>query len=123
MITRRDASRLVLAGTAAVLLPLPAAAQSQKERERILGLWKTRLEDEMNALVAGNCRARFTVLDYQYIPGGGQLEMSAVIQLDWPPGFLRRLFRETGNGAEPVYKSLRGAAAAEFRRNAVGCLA
>lgn len=108
MITRRDASKLVLAGSAAALLPLPTLAQSKAEQQRILGLWKKRLQIDMDKSLAPGCDGRFTVLDYQYIPGRGSLDMISVIRLDWPPGLRIRRYARRGSDAETVYQAMTG---------------
>ena len=123
MINRRDASKLVFAGSAAALLPLPSLAQSQAERERILGLWKKRLQKEMNRSLARGCAGTFTVLDFQYIPGQGSLEMICVIRLDWPPGFRVRRYAQQGADAETVYQAMKGEALAHFGGAWPNCVA
>ena len=123
MITRRDASKLVLAGSASALLSLPALAQSQAERERILGLWKKRLQIDMDRSLARGCDGRFTVLDFRYIPGRGDLEMVAVIRLDWPPGLRIRRYARQGADAEAVYQAMKGDALGHFTDAWPDCVA
>lgn len=120
MITRRA---LVLSGTAAALLPLPSLAQSRKERERILGLWREQLQADLDAKLARGCGGRFSVLDFQYLPAKGGLEMNAVVQLDWPPGIRRRKFRHAGSEAQDVYRALRDEARGTFRQAWPDCIA
>ena len=114
MITRRDASKLALAASASALLPLPALGQSQAEKERILGLWKKRLQIDMDRALKRGCDGRFTVLDYQYIPGRGSLDMSTVIRFDWPPGLRIRRYARRGDDAETVYQAMKGDALGYF---------
>lgn len=121
MITRRDASRLVLSGPALALLSVPGFARVDVGAGG--DRWKARLETEMNRALAEGRDARFTVMDIGLEPAdGGRVRMASVIQLDWPQGTRRRPFRHDGGTGEAAYQAMKAVALDHFATAWPGCM-
>lgn len=109
MITRRDASKLVLSGTAAAVLPLRLDAQSPQQ-------FAEALEAELNGQLGASCKGRFRVRDFQIERVRGELHMVSVVRLDWPPGVRQRPFHRRGSEARAMYDAMLNEALFRFGR-------
>ncbi len=111
-LTRRDATKLVLTGTALAAAPWPAMAASNGELA-------ARLENRLNAALT--CKARFKVAAFGQGKAQGKRRMAAVVELTWEPGFRRRRFDAFGADDTATFASLENLAMSEFATT--GCVA
>lgn len=107
MITRRDTTKLLLGSAAAAVLPGATEAASREE-------WIRALQIALNQSVKGpNTRLAPTMFGLGR--KGGKSAMSAVIRMDWVPGYRTRFFEVTGDTEKAAFRALVQATLAEFR--------
>ncbi len=115
-LTRRDATKLVLAGAGLAAAPLPALAASNEE-------WAKRLEKDLNRSLKRGCNGRFSVKGFgQARRSDGKHHFRTVVQLDWPPGMRSRLFNAIEPSEAETYGRLLGTARDEFGDAWPGCV-
>ena len=114
-LNRRDTGRLILAGTAAMVLPETALAQSNQP-------WARRLERELNDHLLPGCGGRFTVTGFGERRHKGREVMAAIVRMDWPPGTRQRRFDAAGDRKKATYNNLVNQALFEFGKAWPGCV-
>lgn len=116
MLTRRDASKALLAGAALPFLPATADAATVKELASLMAR-------RLNRHLVSNCDGLITVIDFQpgRPPEGGS-QLVCVIQLDWPPGFRRRRFQAKGRTLEAAFNDVENMALLSFAKAWPGCI-
>ncbi len=116
MLTRRDASKVLLAGAALPLLPASADAATV---EQLTALLVRRL----NRHIVSDCAGKITVPLFQPSrPAEGGSQLYCVIQLDWPPGFRRRPFLGKGRTLEAAFNEVENKALVSFAETWPGCV-
>lgn len=119
-LTRRDATKLVLAGPALAAGAGPAAAFLH--RRRAPDDWPSRLQAELDAHLMPDCDGKLTLKAFDMARPGGRVQMAAVIQLDWPPGLRRRLFNAFGDEEDAAFQALLNQALFSFAKAWPGCV-
>lgn len=114
-LTRRDATRLVLAGTALAVSPLPGFAATKEE-------WAIRLQADLNTHLLPNCNGKLTLDAFGAGRQQNKVQMAAIIRLDWPPGTRTRRFDAFGEKDEATYASLLNQALFSFAKAWSGCV-
>ena len=110
-LSRRDATKLVIAGSALAAAPVPVLARTNRE-------WATRLEDDLNAKIKPNCDGRFTVVGFgQGTLQSGDKALVAGVELHWPPGLRRRKFNASATTEEGAYQLLLATTLSPFRKS------
>lgn len=113
--TRREATKLVLSGAGLALAPLPLHARSNEE-------WAARLQDRLNGALVADCEGRFRVAAFGQANSQGQIQMAAVIELRWPPGFRSRRLHTFADSDETAFATLQDDALAMFHRAWPDCV-
>lgn len=114
-LTRRDAAKLVLAGPALALSPLPAVGQSPQQ-------WAQRLQDDLDTHLLPGCDGTLRLVAFDARGNKRRIQMAAIIQLDWPPGMRRRRFDAAGEKGDAVYNALLNQALFSFAKAWPGCV-
>jgi len=116
--TRRQTTGLIFAGS---LMPYAALAQSTSteglvpDLPELLGL-------VLNEKLGPECDGTFTVLNFEQGRISGYPAMASVIQLDWPPGFRRRLIRSGGRTVEDAFRALIHNSTRSFAPKSTSCV-
>ena len=105
MLTRRDTTCLLLAGTALPFLPTPGEAESVVNWE---GLMRAQL-----ARFPG-CEGKLTLLHFQFTAEPGNFHMECAICLDRRAGHRRRVIEAKGPTAEGCFEALMANTARDF---------
>ena len=109
-ITRRDATKLVIAGPALASTALPVEARSNRA-------WAKRLEKDLNARIKPGCDGYFKVIGFgQGVQQNGDTAFVAGVELHWPPGFRRRKFNAAATTEEGAYQLLLATTLHPFRK-------
>ena len=116
MLTRRDTTRLLLAGTAVSLLPAPALARSR-------GAWERHLRRQLKTSLLPGCDGKLTLLGFDKQTKDDKVWMQCDIRLDWPPGYRTRRFEATEPDEDASFQLLYARAMAAFDKAWPGCLA
>lgn len=116
LLTRRDATKLVLTGAGLALAPVPARALTNGE-------WAMRLQDRLNAALTPGCGGSFKVAAFGQAQPQGRVRMAAVIELTWPPGFRRRRFDAFGDSDAGTFAALEDDTLGAFHRVWPDCVA
>ncbi len=99
-LTRRDATKLVLAGSALAAAPLPALAKSNQE-------WGLRLQEALNAALQPGRDGRFAVTGFgQGRDSAGNHIFITEVELYWPPGFRKRPYRASAGTEDDTFDAL-----------------
>lgn len=109
LLTRRDAAKLVLTGAGLALAPMPALARSNRE-------WATRLEDRLNGALVSGSGGHFRVAAFGQANPQGNVQMAAVVELTWPPGFRSNRLDAYGNSDDATFATLEADALSLFHR-------
>lgn len=105
MLTRRDTVKAILAGTALPLLPVAAEAAPD---------WRQAFLTALDRHLVPDSEARFTLHRFDVETAAGQIRMTGVVGLDWPPGQMRRRFMAEAATPEDAYARLEAQALANF---------
>ena len=116
-LTRRETSKLLIGGAAAMASASPASAFLHKKPD-----WPVRLQQDLDGHLLPFCDGKLTVTGWGMKPGQ-RVVMASIIRLDWPPGRRTRKFQATGDEAEATYNALLNQALFEFGRAWPGCVA
>lgn len=108
MITRRDSTRLLLAGAASLALAPAARAATAEE-------WRKAFEDALNAAMVRENGTRLSLVHFGFGRKSGWAGFSAVVRMDWPPGMRMRRFDATAEGERETFRFLVGKMLDEFR--------
>lgn len=114
-LTRRDATKLVLAAPALALAPLPAAARSRME-------WARQLQGDLDAHLLPGCNGKLTLTGFDAGRVSQRIQMAALIRLDWPPGMRQRRFDAFGDKEDAAYRALLNQALFSFAKAWPGCV-
>ena len=114
--TRRDVTKLVLTGAGLALSPLPARALTNGE-------WATRLQDRLNAALSPGCGGSFKVAAFGQAQPQRRVQMAAVVELTWPPGFRSRRLDAFGDSDDGAFEALADDALAMFHQVWPDCVA
>lgn len=109
MITRRDTTRLLLAGAASLAIPPTALAATAEE-------WRQAFEGALDAAMIPEQGTRLTLVHFGFGRKSGWAGFSAVVRMDWPPGMRTRRFDATAEGERETFKALVESMLDEFRR-------
>ena len=116
MLTRRDASKFLLAGAALPLLPASVDATTAEDLAALLAR-------RLNGHFVSGCRGRFTVPLFQpRVTRRNGAALACAIQLEWPPGIRRRPFRATGDTFEAAFRRVENEALISFAKTWPGCI-
>lgn len=86
MLSRRDATKLFIAGAGFAAAPIPAIAAGNEQ-------WAKRLEKDLGRTLQRNCGGVFSVKGFgQARRSDGRYHFRTAVQLDWLPGIRRRQF-------------------------------
>ena len=109
MINRRDTTRLLFGGAAAAALPLPANAASREE-------WVAAMQQALTKATRPGGSTKLTLAKFGFGKRGHRVAMSAVVRMDWPPGYRSRRFEARGEGENAVFRELLAEVIGEYRR-------
>lgn len=109
MLNRRETTKLLLAGSVAAALPKRGVAASRAE-------WIDAVKGALDAATVPGSGTRLTLGAFGFDRKGRQTSMSAVIGMDWRPGYRSRMFEVTLEGEQETFKQLVTQIVAEFRR-------
>ena len=115
MLTRRDTTKLVLAGAALPLLPPSAAARSPED-------WAQLLQRELQGHMVSGCDGKLSVTGFGMAKRGGRFQMVSVVRLDWSPGMRSRKFAASGPEEQAVFSQLLNQALFSFAKAWPGCV-
>ena len=76
----------------------------------------------LNEKLGPECDGTFTVLNFEQGRISGYPAMASVIQLDWPPGFRRRLIRSGGRTVEDAFRALIHNSTRSFAPKSTSCV-
>ena len=93
LLTRRETTGLLLAGTAAAVLPSSAAA----EKDETLAI---KLAEALNGRLQRGCGGTFSVRNFRLSGTRTNVIMRAGVALEWPPGKRVRPFRSFGGSQQ-----------------------
>lgn len=113
--TRREATKLVLAGSALALSPLSAIAQSPEQ-------WAAQLQQDLNSHLLPGCDGKLTLKGFDMRRGSSRFQMATVIELEWPPGMRSRRFDAFGDKDDAAYRALLNQALFSFAKAWPGCV-
>lgn len=116
MITRRDTTRLLLGTAAAALVPGVSHGATREEWIAILG-------ERLAQATPPGCGTTLSLVSFGVDKKGGNAGMSAVVQMDWSPGFRKRRFDASARGEQATYDLLVADIVREFARANPGCVA
>lgn len=108
-LTRRETSRLLLAGALLPATALPGTAASSQG-------WARRFQRDLDAHLVAGCDGRLTLQGFGMGNRDGQALMAGVVQLDWPPGMRRRRFEAAGDREDLAYRQLLNLTLASFAK-------
>lgn len=108
MITRRDTARLLFATAAFAALPTGLSAATKEE-------WGDALSDALKAATVPRSGTRLSLWAFGFDKRGKTAGMSAVVAMDWPPGYRRRKFEVSETGEQEAFKGLVRQIVEEFR--------
>ena len=114
-LTRRDATKLVLAGPALAAVPLPAGARTPEE-------WAALLQQELSTHLVPGCDGTLKLQTFDMRRRGNRVQMAAVIRLDWPPGYRTRRFDALGDKESAAYSAVLNQALLSFAKAWPGCV-
>lgn len=98
--TRRDATKLILSTTALAATPLAAGAASNQE-------WGQKLQADLNAALASGYDGRFAVTGFGHGRNStGRMVFLSEVELHWPPGRRRRLYRVEAGTEAAAYEAM-----------------
>lgn len=115
MPTRRDTTKLILAGAASLAFPAMGKAATAEE-------WAATLQEALSRATPAGCGTRLTLLSFGFDKRGRTAGMSAVVQMDWPPGLRRRRFDASEQGEQEAYARLWRDILREFGSANPGCV-
>ena len=114
--TRRDATKLLVAGASLAATPLPVAAASNEE-------WADRLAADLNGTLSPGCDGVFSITQFgQLRRDDGKTHLAAVVRLDWPPGFRTRRYDAIKPSEKDAYLHLLLEAYDHFRKAWPNCV-
>lgn len=113
--TRREASKLVLAGPVLAATPLAAMAQSREQ-------WAVQLQQDLDSHLLPGCDGKLTLKAFDMGRRASQFQMAAVIELNWRPGLRRRRFDAFGDKDDAAYRALLNQALFSFAKAWPGCV-
>jgi hypothetical protein len=108
MLNRRETTKLLLAGSAAAFFPVRGIAASREE-------WVEAVKGALDAATVPGSGTLLTLRAFGFEKKGRQAGMSAVIQMDWPPGYRSRKFEASEAGEQETFKQMVAQIVAEFR--------
>ncbi len=114
-LTRRESSKLLLAGVVAPCLPAPAFAASSDS-------WARRFQRDLDQHLVGGCDGELSLLKFGMSSRSNDVWMACVVQLDWPPGTRRRRFDARGGEDEAAYSQLLNLTLFSFAKAWPGCV-
>lgn len=109
MLSRRDTTKLIAAGAAAAALPRAAKAASREA-------WIRDVQRALRKATKPGSATKLTLTRFGFGKRGRRVAMSAVVRMDWQPGYRTRRFEVRGKGETLVFNELMASITAEFRK-------
>ena len=109
MLTRRETTKLLLGGAVAVGLPLRANAATSEE-------WLEAVKGALDVATVPGSGTRLTLRAFGFNKKGRQAGMSAVVAMDWAPGYRSRKFDVSEAGEQETFRRFVSEIVLEFRR-------
>ena len=108
MLTRRETTKLILGTAVAGALPLSAGAATRDE-------WAAAMGQALKSATVPNTHTELTLAAFGFGRKGGTAGMSAIVRMDWAPGFRTRRFVVRADGEQAAFKELVGQVVDTFR--------
>ena len=109
MLNRRDTTKLIVAGAAAAAVPGVAGATSREE-------WIRDVQRALREATRPGGATKLSLTRFGFGKKGRRVAMSAVVRMDWKPGYRTRRFEVRGEGETMVFNELIAGITAEFRK-------
>ena len=109
MLNRRETTKLIVASAAAAALPGAARAASRE-------VWIQSVRRELRRATRPGSGTKLSLTRFGFGKRGPRVVVSAVVRMDWGPGFRTRRFEIRGEGETKLFKELMAKIKAEFRR-------